>query len=165
MAFRLALNTSTLSFPSPPKMIVQSLLADLAGHALLAVLPPENDDFAIEDVPLLRGWNVSSWSSRRQQTLETSYTPVMPSSATLSAACVLFRAPSFRQIFPAWSARTISLFKTPFISSLATSSSRSDSFRINTCRNTRGYPSLPPAKLSTNLFKELLHVRSHQNCP
>src|SRR6266850_2316945 len=118
MAFRLALNTSTLSFPSPPKMIVQSLLADLAAHTLLAVLPPENDDFAIEDVPRLRGW----------------------------------------------SARTISLFKTPFISSLATSSSRSDSFRINTCRNTRGYPSLPPAKLSSNLFKELLHVRSHQNC-
>jgi len=58
-------------------------------------------------------------------------------SASASAACVLFRAPTFPQIFPTCfftvtssipSARAISLFYTPFISSLATSSSRTVSF-------------------------------------
>jgi hypothetical protein len=43
-------------FSVSAKMIVQSILADPAADALLAVLPPENNNFTIVDVPLLRRW-------------------------------------------------------------------------------------------------------------
>jgi hypothetical protein len=43
-------------FSVSAKMIVQSILADPAADALLAVLPPENNNFTIVDVALLRRW-------------------------------------------------------------------------------------------------------------